>query len=672
MSTATTSPLDQQIKRVRRRLFLQTLLDTLAWSWAIALLLSAVWYLVEPRVIAHAATWLTWTVTAGALGLGALVSLMIAWLVAPTPLMAALALDQRFNLKERVTTSIGMSEPQAETSAGRALVADVNNRVAPLRLAERFPIHLSWSALAVPITALLLVLLSVFYRPHRGGVQASDGNQPLTEDPALKQAIEQKKKDLLPPPDDKKADKRPRDPDLKKIEGDVAELAQQPTDTKEQANKFIKDAAKAEEALRDAERQMAARNDAVKERLNQEDRLNPDKLSKKKNGPAKNLQEAMKDGDFQRAGDALQQLSKMLDPEQQKRIADKLDKLKDKLGDNGLTPEERDRIKKELEKLNDELLTEEKKKDVEAALNELEQALDKLAEPEKQEKKLEEQLRELRKQAEQNAKEREEERKQAEQKVRDAEKKANDLSKIPDEQKKAEAERKKAEQEAEEQRKKEKVESQKEARQQEQTRRELEEMKKNNERLNQQSKDEMKDLAKQLGECDKALKDGKDGDAAKKLQEAREKLRQMTGDADRQQLLQQIQRLQQARQAVCQAMNEKGGEGNGNGKGDDAEGGGVASGRRPLGIDEETKHFETTAPAETGKGPLRITDFLNGPGGERGGPRPVQITDEMRIRAAQEGASALTRQRVERPSDTERVRGYFDNMRGPETPAPKK
>jgi len=48
------------------------------------------------------------------------------------------------------------------------------------------------------------------------------------------------------------------------------------------------------------------------------------------------------------------------------------------------------------------------------------------------------------------------------------------------------------------------------------------------------------------------------------------------------------------------------------------------------------------------------------------------MTDEMRIRAAQEGASALTRQRVERPSDTDRVRGYFDNMRGPEKPGPKK
>jgi hypothetical protein len=69
---------------------------------------------------------------------------------------------------------------------------------------------------------------------------------------------------------------------------------------------------------------------------------------------------------------------------------------------------------------------------------------------------------------------------------------------------------------------------------------------------------------------------------------------------------------------------------------------------------------------------MRVTDFLDGPGGERGARGPVQLTDEMRVQAAQEGASALTRQRLERQSDTDRVRGYFDNMRGPEKPAPKK
>jgi hypothetical protein len=726
LMSADTSPLERQVSRARRRLFLQTLLDALAWSWAVALLLSAAWFIAEPYLVKETAAWLRWAVLGGALGAGALAALVAAWLLSPSRLNAALALDARFNLKERVTTSLGLNEREADSAAGRALVADVNYRLAPLRLSERFPVRLPWSAAAVPVIALLLVLLSVFYRPGVGGARASGGDQPLTDDPALKQAIDQKKKDLLKAPEDRPADRRPRDPDLKKLDEDIGELAHQPTDTKDQANKFIKDAAKAEEALRDAERQMSARQDAVKERLNQEDRLNPERLNKKsKNGPAKNLQDALKDGDFQRASDALQNLSKMLDPEQQKRIKDKLAKLEHKLKVDGLTPEERQRLQEEFKKLNDELLTDEQKKGIQEALNELEQALDKLAEPEQQEKKLEEQLDKQRKDAEAKAKDLEEERKNAEEKVKEAQKKfdekskdpveqnklreqlkdlekkarevdqqdadpkkkaeeqekideqkkelqkkADDLAKDPAEQKKADEELKKAEKEAEEKRKNEKSERQKSEREQEQTRRELDEMKKNNERINQQTKDDLKDLAKQLGECDKCMKEGKEGAASKKLQEAREKMRQMAGDDDRQRLLDQLRKIQLAREAVCQAMNAK--DGQGNGDADNAGGRGVASGRRPLGKDEETQHFDTTAPAETTKGSLRITDFLNGPGGERGARGPAQMTDEMRIRAAQEGASALTRQRVERPSDTDRVRGYFDNMRGPEKPGPKK
>ena len=43
--------IERQVNRVRRRLFLTALLERLAWSWAVALLLSAVWFLVGPYLI---------------------------------------------------------------------------------------------------------------------------------------------------------------------------------------------------------------------------------------------------------------------------------------------------------------------------------------------------------------------------------------------------------------------------------------------------------------------------------------------------------------------------------------------------------------------------------------------------------------------------------------------
>jgi hypothetical protein len=670
-----TSPLERQVRRVRRRLFLQTLLDALAWCWAGALLLSAGWFLLEPYLVPDAASWLRWAVAGGALGLGAVLAVLAAWWRAPSRLAAALALDQRYNLKERVTTSLGLTGSEFESAAGRALVADVNNRLMPLRVGERFPVRLHRSAAAVPAAVLLLVLLAVFYRPGPGTIRANDGNRPLTDDPAQRQAIDDAKKDLLKPPDNKKAEQKPRDPNLQKLDEDVAELAHQETDTKEQAAKFVKDAAKAEDAVREAEKQLAARGDALRDRLGQEDRLNnPERLKRKQNDPAKNLRDKMQDGDLKGAADELQRLGAMLDPEQQKRIADKLDKLKDKLGDRGLNDEERKRLQEEFNKLKDELLTDELKKDIQEALNDLEKALDALAEPEKREKELGNKLDEQRKKAEEDAKKREEEVKKAEEKAKEMEKK-RDEAKDPEEKKKAEEQAKKAQEDARNQREQDQAERRKSEREMEQMRRELEEMKRNNEKIDQDMKQELKDLAKELGECDKAMKDGKDGEASKRLQEAREKLRRMTGDADRQRLLAQIQRLQAARQAVCQAMNgqgNKGDEGQGNGPGDDARGGGVASGRRALGKDEETKFHDVAAAPDSGKGKMRVTDFLNGDGGERGARGPVQLTDEMRIQAAQEGASALTRQRLERQSDTDRVRGYFDAMRGPEKPAPKK
>ena len=45
------SPLQRQVDSVRRRLFLQTLVRALVWSWFAALVLSAVWLLVEPAAL---------------------------------------------------------------------------------------------------------------------------------------------------------------------------------------------------------------------------------------------------------------------------------------------------------------------------------------------------------------------------------------------------------------------------------------------------------------------------------------------------------------------------------------------------------------------------------------------------------------------------------------------
>src|SRR5262249_59144410 len=140
----------------------------------------------------------------------------------------------------------------------------------------------------------------------------------------------------------------PADPTRQQRDEEGGARAPQAPDTKEQAAKFVKAPARAEDAVREAERQPAARGAAPRARLGQEDRLNnPERLKRKQNDTAKNLRDKMQDGDLKGAADELQHLGAMLDPEQQKRIADKLDKLKDKLGDRDLTDEERKRLQAE-------------------------------------------------------------------------------------------------------------------------------------------------------------------------------------------------------------------------------------------------------------------------------------------------------------------------------------
>src|SRR5436309_1021233 len=102
MARSTASPLDRQLARVRRRLFLQSFLELLAWGWLVALVLAVGWFLAQPYLLADALPWYRWAVLGGAVGSATLAAGVLALLRRPSPVEAALSLDERFNLKERV------------------------------------------------------------------------------------------------------------------------------------------------------------------------------------------------------------------------------------------------------------------------------------------------------------------------------------------------------------------------------------------------------------------------------------------------------------------------------------------------------------------------------------------------------------------------------------------
>jgi hypothetical protein len=109
--------------------------------------------------------------------------------------------------------------------------------------------------------------------------------------------------------------------------------------------------------------------------------------------------------------------------------------------------------------------------------------------------------------------------------------------------------------------------------------RELEQLRKDDKGLEM-----MKELAEKLGDCKKCIKEGDQKGAAEKLQEAAEQAKQMgQGDKETQELKAQLQRLQEAKNAVAKDTKDGDGKGDGQAKGKDGKGQGDGQGQADKG-----------------------------------------------------------------------------------------
>jgi hypothetical protein len=147
----------------RRRLILQQFLAVLPWALLLALIVSVIglaipkfWVLsINDRV------WIgSWI--GGGLGAGLLIAVLWTFLVRRPALDAALELDRRFGLKERVSSALSLSPDERESEAGRALLQDTAKRINGLEVKEKFALSLNWRALlplAPAAIAFALVLV---------------------------------------------------------------------------------------------------------------------------------------------------------------------------------------------------------------------------------------------------------------------------------------------------------------------------------------------------------------------------------------------------------------------------------------------------------------------------------------------------------------------------------
>ncbi len=347
-----TSPMppvvQQQLTRVTRRLFVQTLLDAVAWCLAGALLLATVWFLVEPFLPGSRTEAQRWGVAGALAGAALVAALLAAVLRAPGRLAAALLLDERFGLRERVTTALTLDPAQAGLPAGQALLGDVHQKVGGLDVAERFPVRLARHAALVPAAALLLAAVGVFYDPPKSHALPTE-DQLGKAAPPNKAEIDKAMRDLEKKVQEKKPAEKLAGDKADLLDDELKKILNKPRDTQDEVRDRIKDMTKLEEKIRERQEALAEKAQAIKDQLKQ---MNQMAGMDQKNGPAKDLQKAVEKGDYKKAQEEVERLAKKMqnneltEPEKE-QLREQLKQLKEKLA-QAANPDQQEEKLKEL------------------------------------------------------------------------------------------------------------------------------------------------------------------------------------------------------------------------------------------------------------------------------------------------------------------------------------
>lgn len=360
-------PIERSVHAARRRLFAQLLLNRLAVCWSLALVLGLGWVIAEPAILDSAADNLKWYVVGALLGAGTIAAIF--WARAATPPLgqAALEVDNRFGLKERVTTALGLSDAERATPAGVAVVADATAKVAPIAVKEKFPVAPRWHSAFVPVLAACLALAVLFPIPLISDVKADDEADPtgakLGDAATL---AKEKKKDTTPftqrnkPPE--LANRPDKSKELKELEEEINKVMQKfDTDPNRETTEKQRDKAteltSLEEKVKKFNEEKANRLEKMEQQLQQLDRLNKD--DEFQQGPAEKLNDALSKGDLKKAQDELDTLKKKLkdkelSKEDQEKLAKQMDKMKKELEQLNRNKEREDKLKKQIEKAKQE------------------------------------------------------------------------------------------------------------------------------------------------------------------------------------------------------------------------------------------------------------------------------------------------------------------------------
>ena len=354
--------LHKQVRRAKTRLAMQRFVAALGWCLVATLSVAALLILVGKF----------WPlgVSDGVWGLAALVLGLVTaavWSLATARggIDAAMEIDRRFGLKERVSSTLALSAEQRQTEIGRALVEDAVRRVKRVDVAEEMKVRPSRRLLYPLLPALAALCIAAFV----SSAAAEKTNTAEAERAAVKKQVKKSARTLQK----KLAKKRlmAKQKGLKEAE-DVFKLLEQ--GARKMGDKSDSDRKKALVKLNDLSKELKKRRqkqggaEKVKQQLA--------KLKGFKQGPADKFAKAIRRGDFRKAMDELNKLKKQLqagklDKKQQQQLAQQLDQMRkkvQKMADNQKAAQ------KDLQKKIDQLRKDGKAEEA----NKLEEQLDKL------------------------------------------------------------------------------------------------------------------------------------------------------------------------------------------------------------------------------------------------------------------------------------------------------
>ena len=314
----------RQVGRAQRRLVFQQFLTVIGWS-LFASLLVAVIGMAIPRLWVlnvQQQTW-DWSWMGGGLAAGLLMASIWTWLIRRSRLDAAIEIDRRYGLKERVSSTLSLSSDELTTDIGQALMTDAVRRVERIDVREQFKVSPTWRFLLPVLPVIALIGLSLL--PNATMKKAEASNEQTAEIKKQIKVATVKLQEKIRDSQKKAEELGLKDTDiLKEINKELDKLANKETADRKEALLKINDLAKEIEKRK----QELGGAEKLKQQL--------DKLKDVEKGPADKMAEAMKEGDFGKAKEEMQKLKEdlkagKLSKEDQEKLANQMEQLKERI-----------------------------------------------------------------------------------------------------------------------------------------------------------------------------------------------------------------------------------------------------------------------------------------------------------------------------------------------------